>query len=417
MYNIQATQLVLELALLSVPCGVRAAGTFSFTPQTVELCAERISGESFVALCMAIFSQRVDLVQGWLKEALACSRGDPKGSSRTLKWLLGQAIKMWGITTLPAKLDLQGALLQSNPADVAARIVISVGARVTDDFIFAASSSFVPGQRSAAWVRLHKELGLVTGLSPALENLCLKRSLSVQQQLQQLSAEERHYLTVLLTNPDLAYCNHPSLFLTPQEAIESWSKQQVHTSLKLLLGAAYDVVKVGEDDLELYLEDDLGESLELLLSLPAAAKLSLDELVALLDTVGWIEFGVELLVDGVRSFGQQLTAHAVEVTCKALLDLRSSEKHGYDTEHDVMLFLSTPAAQQLTGDQVGHLVDLAATHQQYGTLRQLLRLPSAAAINPERLKTSIEEFVEPMQRSQLLLEEIREMLLGRVPLA
>ena len=361
-----------------------------------------------------IFSQRVDLVQGWVKQALACSRGDPERYCKILKWLLGQAIKVWGITTLPAKLDLQGALLQTDPADLAACIVISVGPRLTDEFIFAASSSFAPdeGRRSSDWVRLHKELGLATSLSPALEDLCLDRPVS-QQQLQQLSAEERyHYLTVALTNPDPLSTNQPSLFLTPQEAVQGWSKQQVHTSLKLLMDAACDSVEADEFDLE----EDFGESLEVLLSLPAAAELSLNEFLDLLDTAGWIEFGVPLLVERVMSaFGPQLTAHAVEVSCKALLDLQSSYRHGYDTEDDVMLFLNTPAAQQLTGDQVGRLVEMAAMHQQYGSLRQLLRLPSAAAIEPETLKTSIEELMDPMQRSQLLLEEIRE-LLGRVPL-
>ena len=294
----------------------------------VELCASRISGGSFIALCMTckelhflgtkIFKERVDLVHEWVKEALACSKDEPQRYSTILKWLLGQAIKIWGITALPTKLDLQGALMHTNPADLAARIVISVGAQLTDDFIFAASSSFVLGRRSAEWVRLHKQLGLATGLSPALEDLCLNERPLSGQQLQQLSAEESyHYLMVALTNPDLS-ANHCSSFLAPWEAVQGWSHQQVYTSLEMLVGTGSEHHEHEDFD------DDFQECLEVLLSLPAAAHLSLDEVLGLLNKADMLPYykmqvGTELLLQRVVSFGQQLTAHAVEVGCKALL--------------------------------------------------------------------------------------------------
>ena len=399
----------------------------------MDRCASRISAESFIALCMtckdlhflgtSIFSQRADLVQGWVKEALACSRGGPERYSTILKWLLGQAIKVWGVTTLPAKLDLQGALLQTDPADVAARIVISVGARLTDDFIFAAST-LGPGRRSAGWVRLYKGLGLATCLSPALEALCLDpyRRLS-QQQLQQLSAEERYsYLTVASTSPERS-ANPALQFLIPRESIQGWSKQQVYTSLRLVMDAArdsnWDARCFGGWDTEGIEALDLMESLEILLSLPAAAQLSPDELVGLLDTACSIDVGQDELLTALMPFVQQLTAYAVEISCKALLQRAT---RGYDKLPHIMLLLSMPAAQQLSGYQVACLVKLATAAHLYSredttrqSTRQLLRLQGAAAIEPERLRSLLNEVLDRPEEV-VLLEEVRDLLV-RVPLS
>ena len=386
-----------------------AAGTLSFPPEAVELCASRISGRSFIALCktckdlhlvgLDVFRQRVDLVQEWVREAVACSMHDREQYTAVLKWLLGQAIKAWGIITLPAKLDLQAALLDTEASYATARLLISVGARLTDSFIFAAA--LVPYKHSAPWVRLHQELGLVTGLSPALESLCLNRPLS-QQQLQQLSAEDRYkYFTVAVTNPTIV-ADRAETFLAPSEAVQGWSQQQVFTLMQLLMEA----VDQGGHRV-LYVDCIPG-----LLSLPAAAELSLDEVETLFQAAVELKFGIQLLLDRLMAFGQQLTASAVYDSCSALIV--GPDNHYYNGELDVIRILSTPAAQQLSGEQVMQLLDQASDRQEYGILRQLLQMSGAASMKPDDLTWLLDQLLDS-EVSGMLLGDVRELLM-RIPL-
>ena len=86
-----------------------------------------------------------------------------------------------------------------------------------------------------------------------------------------------------------------------------------------------------------------------------------------------------------------------------------------------MLLLSTPAAQQLSGDQVGRLVGLASTSMSYLTqeqldgIRQLLQLPGAGAVKPRHLRTLLTYLTrgssDPEEEVQEVLEDVRKLLL------
>ena len=364
--------------------------------EIVNLVAPLLDADSFVRLAHSSKQLHSDtssfiavndaLVKRWLFELIT----DRKNlrflitveALVSITLLLKQAAIVWGIMTLCQRLGLQDMLLSCEDSEPLATCLIQAGARITEDFVVAAA--FQPAAGAPAWVKAYQTLGLYTGLSTALQELCRSGHIS-SDQLQQLSAEQYYQIVaVVLANPNSGMSIGADRLILREKCRAEWSTAQVQQIAKLLI--------LSEDNVRLrgftYVRE---KALSMLMGLPAAMRQSMEEVVQLLEFAAPSKSGSCMhLLRCLSAHYEPLPTADIYGLCSTLL--RGAD--GYDTLRGIdecfeQLLCEQPAAMQLTIEQVESLFELNVSSSSINNHHNcsisvfpfLLKLPQAASIS------------------------------------
>ena len=363
--------------------------------EIVNLVAPLLDGDSFVRLAQSSKQLQSDtsslianngaLVRRWLVELIADRKGVPSITAGTLvviAWLLKQAATAWGIMTLGQRLGLQGMLLSCGDSEELATCFIQAGARITEDFVVAAA--FQPAAGAPAWVKAYHTLGLSTGLSTLLQDLC--RSGNVRpDQLQQLSAEQYYQIVAVVLanlNSGMSVTGASQVILRAKCKAE-WGAPQVQQIAKLLISSGGNAHIRG-------LSYNREVALCMLMGMPDPIRPGMEEVVQL------VEFAASCkslsclhLLRCLPACYAPLPTADIYRLCSTLL--RTDRE--YDTLRGIdecveLLLCKQPAAMQLTVEQVESLLELNVSSSSSNKhlhscsiFPSLLKLPQAASIS------------------------------------
>jgi hypothetical protein len=293
-------------------------------------------------------------------------------------WLLANGTKVWGITQLAARLDLQAALLTAGDSCTAASLLISAGARITEQFILTAA--LTPVQGLTKWLHICKRWRIRLDLSPFMSSICFGEVLDWEQMSQLTPLECYTAIAVALSQgPGPIRTSPQEILLQPSRPGAQWTREELLQLLRVAVQTASGGVDFGFNPRWSY-----PPTLEFLFSpalVPVSATLAAAHIAELLD---YAREGTVTHKDLLQQLQQKplRSPRAVYHLCKTAL-----RQWDADDGPAVGAWLHTPAARRLSGDEIADLIKLTFGWVYlewdcscYPVLRALLALPAAAEL-------------------------------------
>ena len=155
----------------------------------------QVIGRDGTPLFRKLFEQEMDLA--FTTPSYGPTVGRHQRIISRLKEFVGLCCSLYGLIALPSVLGLQSLLLHTTDSNLC-KLLVSAGARITDNFVTTAAlgNSF---PTISIWMGAFDALVLPTGLSPVVEAVCSDGLKVLLQEVTQLQPEDLFKLAALQT--------------------------------------------------------------------------------------------------------------------------------------------------------------------------------------------------------------------------